>query len=125
MGEYVPWMEETVALSQAAGMRLHHRAHGEWVDYRVRLITIRPHYGGLRWWFVCPLTRQGDNPPRRVAKLYLPQGGRYFGSRAACGLTYRSCQESGKFSGRFRELAAQMGTDEAMIRAVLKNEGMS
>ncbi len=32
---------------------------------------------------------------RRVAKLYLPAGGKYFGSREGYGLTYTSCQESG------------------------------
>ena len=44
-----------------------------------------------------------------MAKLYLPPGGRYFGSREAYGLTYTSCQESGKFDGLFRQLAADMG----------------
>src|SRR5438128_143323 len=29
------------------------------LDYHVRLTTTRPHFGGLRWWFFCPLTR-GD-----------------------------------------------------------------
>jgi hypothetical protein len=103
----------------AAWMRLHYRANGEAVDYRVRLTTTRPHYGGLRWWFLCPIVRPDGGPPRRVAKLYLPQGSRYFGSRAAYGLTYRSCQESGKFSGMFRELAARMGMDEATVRAAI------
>ena len=25
-------------------------------DYRVRLETTRPNFGGLRWWFLCPIT---------------------------------------------------------------------
>jgi hypothetical protein len=66
------------------------------VDYKVRLVTTTPHYGGLRWWFICPLVRRDGGPPRRVAKLYLPPGGKYFGSREGYGLTYRSCQESGE-----------------------------
>ena len=56
---------------------------------------------------------------RRVAKLYLPPGSRYFGSREGHRLTYTSCQESGKFRGLFRLLAAEMGTDEAMVRVAL------
>ena len=57
---------------------------------------------------------------RRPTKLYLPPGGKYFGSREAYRLTYQSCQESGKFNGLFRRLAANMGTDEALIRRALK-----
>jgi hypothetical protein len=38
----------------------------------------------LRWWFLCPSTGQ------RCAKLFLPNGGRYFLSRAAYGLGYAS-----------------------------------
>ena len=69
---------------------------------------------------VFPLARNDGGPPRRVAKLYLPPGGRYFGSRQAYGLTYTSCQESGKFDGLYRRLAANMGTDAASIRLALK-----
>ena len=104
----------------AAWLRLDYRANGEPVDYRIRLDTTRPNYGGLRWWFICPLVRQDGGPPRRVAKLYLPPGGRYFGSREGYGLTYTSCQESGKLRGLYRRLAADMGTDEETIRAALR-----
>ena len=94
--------------------------NGTPMDYRVRLVTTRPTYGGRRWWFLCPLARNDGGPPRRVAKLYLPPGGTYFGSRQAYGLTYTSCQESGKFEGLYRRLAAHMGTDAASIRSALK-----
>ena len=87
------------------------------MDYRIRLVTTQPTYGGCRWWFLCPLTRE---EPRRAAKLYLPPGGHYFASREAYGLTYQSCQESGQFRRLFRQLAANLGTDEASIRRVLK-----
>lgn len=100
-------------------LRLHYRRNEQAVDYKVRLETTRPNFGGLRWWFICPLVRRDGGPPRRVAKLYLPSGARYFGSRQAYGLTYASCQESGKFRGLCRRLAAEMGTDEATIRAAL------
>ena len=72
------------------------------------------------WWFLCPLARKDGGPPRRVAKLYLSPGGRYFGSREAYGLTYTSCQESGKYDGLFRHLAAEMGMDAALVRHALK-----
>jgi hypothetical protein len=66
------------------------------VDYRVTLTTTRPHYGGLRWWLVCPLAVNGVRCNRRVGKLYLPPGGRYFGCRRCHRLTYASCQEHDK-----------------------------
>ena len=69
------------------------------MDYKVRLVPTKPNYGGRRWWFIFPLVRR--RTPRRVAKLYLPSGGKYFGSREAYGLTYTSCQESGRIRGLF------------------------
>ena len=86
----------------AAWLRLTYTASGNPMDYRVRLVTTQPTYGGRRWWFLCPLAREDGGPPRRVAKLYLPPGGKYFGSRQAYGLTYTSCQESGKYNGLYR-----------------------
>lgn len=62
-------------------------------DYRVRLTTTRPRFGGLRWWFICPLIVVGRPCERRVGKLYLPPAARYFGCRRCHELTYTSCQE--------------------------------
>ena len=66
------------------------RATGEKcpMDYRVELVTTRPHFGGVRWWLLCPLSG------RSVRKLYLHSVSDYFASREALGLTYRSCRES-------------------------------
>jgi hypothetical protein len=44
-------------------------------------------------------------------------GSKYFASREAYSLTYTSCQESGKFNGLYRSLAAEMGTEVATVRA--------
>ena len=60
-----------------------------------------------------------DRPGAQRSSTF-PRGGRYFASREAYGITYQSCQESGKFNGLFRLLAANMGTDEAFIRRALK-----
>jgi hypothetical protein len=57
------------------------------VECPVRLETSRPHFGGLRWWFVCPLSG------RWVRKLYLHFGCDHFASREALGLTYQVCRE--------------------------------
>lgn len=78
-------------------------------DYPVRLVTIHPNFGGLRWYFLCPLVVNGKPCLRRMSKLYLPAGGFYFGCRECHGLTYTSSQESHKFDGMFKALAANVG----------------
>ncbi len=103
-------------------LRLHYRASGEPVDYKVQLVTTTPNYGGLRWWFICPLVRRDSGPPRRVAKLYLPPGGKYFGSREGYGLTYTSCQESRNFDKLYAYLGAEMGMDARTISRLLKDK---
>jgi hypothetical protein len=96
-------------------------ASGEQVDYRVRLATTRPRFGGLRWWFVCPLIVNGRACDRRVRKLHLPPHGRYFGCRRCHALTYTSCQQSHQFDGLFRRLATETGSDFATMKGVMKH----
>jgi len=67
------------------------------LDYRILLTTTRTPWGSLRYWFVCPLTKNGQLCGRRVGVLYLPPGGRWFGCRHCYELTYESCQEEHKF----------------------------
>jgi hypothetical protein len=61
---------------------------------RVRLLTTEPARGGVRWWFACPFTIEGERCERRVAKLYLPPGEDRFGCRQCHDLAYESSQES-------------------------------
>ena len=49
-----------------AWLRLRYHANEEPVDYRIRLVTTTPNYGGRRWWFICPLLRRDGGAPRRV-----------------------------------------------------------
>ena len=81
-------------------------------DYQVRLVTTQPHFGGLRWWFMCPLRVNGHACGRRVSKLYLPPGGHYFGCRHCYRLTYTSSQDSRKPD----HLARLLGVDPEVIR---------
>jgi hypothetical protein len=70
----------------------------EQMHYRIRLGATWPHFGGVRWWLVCPLVTNGRRCGRRVTKLYIgSQWGRYFGCRMCWNLTYTSCLESGKY----------------------------
>jgi len=60
---------------------------------RIKLQETKPHFGGVRWWFTCPLTTgNGTLCGRRVGKLYLPHGKLEFGCRECHGLTYWSVQ---------------------------------
>jgi hypothetical protein len=67
---------------------------------RLDLVTSRPRYGGLRWWWACP--RCG----RRVATLYQnPHGGPFVCRHDGChGLSYTSRQESGRFARLIRRM---------------------
>ncbi len=95
--------------ADAPYLRLHYtHARTTQMDYRVRLVTTRPHYGGERWWFVCPLTG------KRCAVLYSPAGQPYFGSRLAFKLKYPSQNENGwdRLLRRYHKRKEQYGAPE-------------
>ena len=61
------------------------------VTSEVKLVTTTPNYGGVRYWFVCPCYRGGNNGGycnRRVRKLYLPDGSYEYGCRHCHRLSY-------------------------------------
>lgn len=95
---------------------------GEKLDVQlpVPLEMTYPRLGGYRWWFRCPLTREGQICLRRVGKLYLPPGALYFGCRHCHDLTYASCRESHKYDGVYRRLADEMGLRLEDVRRVLE-----
>ncbi|MHC4463997.1 MAG: hypothetical protein ACYS30_21575 [Planctomycetota bacterium] len=70
-------------------------------DYKVQLTTTPCNFGGVRYWFICPLSRKGVYCGRRVAKLYKAPGANYFGCRHCYDLSYESRNESrlGRFGG--------------------------
>jgi hypothetical protein len=88
-------------------------------DYPVGLVATRPAFGGLRWWFVCPLVINGVPCTRRVGKLYLPPDARYFGCRHCHQLTYTSCQESRQYDSLSRYLARELGKDFATVKRLM------
>jgi hypothetical protein len=92
-------------------------------DYRVGLATTRPRFGGVRWWFLCPLSPGGQPCRRRAGKLYLPPRGRYFGCRTCHKLTYTSCQESGRERGLARMICGELGVSPDEAARVLRRIG--
>lgn len=81
-------------------------------EYIIPIITTRPHLGGTRYWFRCPVVRDGKRCGRRVRKLYLPPGLNVFGCRDCYHLTYRSVQEH---DDRKYKLARNLSAVEAAI----------
>ena len=74
------------------------------MDYPIKFESTKLHWGSNRWWFICPLIKNGRPCYRRVGKLYLPNGYEYFGCRHCYELTYTSCQESHKYDFLFRKI---------------------
>ena len=96
---------------------LRYTAGGERMYYTITLVSTVPHYGGRRWWFICPIKKT------RVAKLYLPPNANQFASREAHDLSYRSCQSSfrpERARRRTERLARQMAQSDAKFCARLK-----
>lgn len=79
------------------------------VRQTVHLCHTVPHYGGKRWWMICPFRHI------RVGKLYLPPGGDRFASRQAWRLGYHiqrvaSLDRAGERLHRFqRKLGGDVG----------------
>ncbi len=69
--------------------------------YPIELVTAPCHFGGLRYWFICPGVKSSAPCRRKVMKLYLPPGTVDFACRHCYELTYRSCQ---KHDGRLDRL---------------------
>ncbi len=72
----------------------------------IYLAPTHPHFGGVRWWFLCPLQVDGATCGNRVAKLHLRNG--HFGCRSCHDLTYLSCQRSHQLD----RLLVRAGFDE-------------
>jgi hypothetical protein len=86
------------------------------LDLRITLVTTRPNFGGLRFWFICPLNVGGRRCQRRVAKLFLPPGGKYFGCRHCHDLSYTSSQEAHIFDDLWAIIAERAGVGIEVLR---------
>ena len=88
-------------------------------DYKVRLTWTPCHFGGRRWWFICPLIVDGKACSHRVGVLYLANG-KYFGCRHCHNLTYKSSKESHSFDRLYRVIGADMGLTSRQVEKVLR-----
>ncbi|AKQ42530.2 hypothetical protein CP97_11555 [Aurantiacibacter atlanticus] len=92
----------------------------EQVRQTVTLCHTVPHYGGKRWWMICPY--RGI----RVGKLYIPPGGDRFASRKAWRLGYQSQRDTPRdvpFERLFR-LQEKLGCERGWGQYPRKPKGM-
>jgi hypothetical protein len=104
---------EINTLNKPAWVRVHYtitRWSGEKqdYDYKILLPTTPCNFGGVRYWFMCPLLINGRFCRRRVGKLYLPPGGQYYGCRHCYDLTYESSQENDKRVNALKKLGSRV-----------------
>lgn len=87
-------------------------------DYMIRLTTTPCYFGGYRYWFICPLTKNGIYCGRRVGVLYL--AGDWFGCRECYDLAYDSQQETHtggwSFLGKVLRLEGKLYDDYVNMR---------
>lgn len=67
----------------------------ESMDYRVELTTTPCQYGGKRYWFICPLSKNGKYCGRRVGVLF--SIGKWFGCRHCGEIAYAAQMSGGKY----------------------------
>jgi len=83
-------------------------------DYKISLMTTPCNLGGVRYWFICPLSKNGMYCGRRTGTLYLASGGHYFGCRHCYNLSYESRNECrlGRFGSIGYPLVAERKIEE-------------
>ncbi len=67
----------------------------ESMDYKIKLTTTPCNYGGKRYWFICPLSKNGRYCGQRVGVLFSID--KWFGCRHCGDICYASQLESGSF----------------------------
>jgi hypothetical protein len=90
---------------------------GEYVIYRLDLVSTSPNYGGQRWWFVCRGLGWERSCGRRVRKLYLAPGQKYFACRRCCDLRYASqCEDyAHRAMSKAQAIRVRLGGSAAML----------
>jgi len=67
------------------------------MDYNIRLEATPCNYGGKRYWFICPLSVNGQYCGRRVGVIY--SIGKWFGCRRCGQIAYSSQMRGGSYRG--------------------------
>lgn len=97
-----------------------HEEESQDMSYDILLVSTPCNFGGVRWWFICPLVINGARCERRVRVLY--KRGAYFGCRACHRLCYSSQNENhhNSYYQFFRVLGFDTQADELYPKIKLK-----
>jgi hypothetical protein len=95
----------TVIISEDEGdnirLQYTHTSRGtdekESMDFKVPLVTTACNYNGKRYWFICPLTKNGKYCGKRAGVLYCI--GKWFGCRNCGEIAYAAQMRGGKYRG--------------------------
>jgi len=87
----------------------------QWID----LETTPCNFGGERWWFRCPLVKNGQPCERRCFKLHEPPGANRFGCRECYDLTYESVQTAHEFDSLYGTIADEMDVPMKFVKDAL------
>lgn len=67
------------------------------MNFTISLATTPCNYGGVRYWFICPLSKNGKYCGRRVGVLF--SIGKWFGCRHCGDIAYAAQMRGGKYRG--------------------------
>ena len=87
--------------SERAYVRLNYTHTDHWskeksdMNYEIQLESTPCRYGGKRYWFTCPLSKNGRYCGRRVGVIYCL--GKWFGCRHCGNIAYAKQMEGGRF----------------------------
>lgn len=99
------------------------RGTGDDAEYVVQDIALTyslPHYGGRRWWMICPYRGH------RISILYKPGNGDRFASRKAWRVHYKSQRVAGRdkpFEALFK-IQKRLGCEEGWEMPIRRPKGM-
>ena len=115
----VAGMEE--ATGEPSYIKLNYTVTDRWtgekndMDFKILLATTPCNFGGVRYWFVCPLYKEEDYCGRRVGVIY--RVGKYFGCRHCGNIAYQSQFEGGNFrAGSNSELNVEKAYNEVRLQ---------
>ena len=94
------------------------------LEYEIGFEWTACRFGGYRYWFLCPVVKDGVYCGNRVTKLFLPPAGQYFGCRQCYDLTYQSCQESHKYDRIVDHIPEDMDLEGLNLTQVLRLAGL-
>lgn len=99
--------------SESPTVQLRYTSGKEILAYHVPILSTRPNYGGVKWWFGCPACR------RRVRKLYLPPGQRYFACRRCYRLAYEVQRKDaqGRAIEKARKIRLRLGGSRNLLES--------